>query len=420
VSVWEFLWPLMTGALLVVEEPGGHRDPRHLARTIEAEGVTVCHFVPSMLARFLDGAPPESLGSLRAVFASGEALPVETARRFLALGLDARLYNLYGPTEAAIDVSVWDCALPSAREGVLPIGRPIANLALHILDPDLQAVPVGVPGELHIGGVGLAAGYLGRPGLTADRFIPDPGGTPGARLYKTGDLARWLPDGSIEFLGRLDFQVKLRGLRIEIGEIEHHLAGLPGVGQCAVVVQKTPAGSDMLVAFIQPQGDPPPAEFLRRELKNFLPEYMIPARFEAIDGMPLNANGKLDRKRLAARPLSLAAESVDFATADATERTIQAIWRGVLQLERVGVEQNFFELGGNSLLMVQVHQALGAELGREIPLVKLFAHPTVRGLARYLDEPDDRTEQQERDIESTRQGRARLQRMRASRAKLEA
>lgn len=414
VSVWEFLWPLMQGAVLVLAEPGGHRDPSYLASTIEEEGITVCHFVPSMLSQFLEKSPRAQLGSLSAVFASGEALPGETVRRFRVLDLKAQLYNLYGPTEAAIDVSVWDCVRPAVREGVVPIGRPITNIELQVLDADLQALPVGIPGELHIGGVGLAIGYLARPGLTAERFIPHPFGPPGSRLYKTGDLARWLPDGAIEYLGRLDFQVKLRGLRIEIGEIEHHLVRHPGVAQCAVVLSRTPAGEDVLVAYVQPTADMPSIEELRGLLRSFLPEYMVPARFEHIATWPLNTNGKLDRRQLTARPFATVAR-VDFGTANASERLVQGIWASVLQLERVGVEQNFFELGGNSLVMVRVHQALTEQLGRDLPLVKLFAHPTVRSLARYLDDVQDETALCEQEIESDRIGRRRLRQMQAQR-----
>lgn len=418
VSVWELLWPLTRGAMLVLAAPGGHRDPAYLAGLIAAEGITVCHFVPSALGGFLQVARASQLESLRVVFASGEALPASVGDAFLGLGLPARLYNLYGPTEAAIDVSVWDCHRAPCRPGVVPIGRPIDNIELLVLDPDLQPQPPGVPGELYIGGVGLAFGYLGRPGLTAERFIPHPLGEPGERLYRTGDSARWLPDGNLEFLGRLDHQVKLRGLRIELGEIEHHLGSLPGVALVAVLMRTAQSGEQVLVGYVQPAGPQVPSEDeLRRALRAYLPEYMIPSRFEILAELPLNTNGKLDRKRLGARPVAAPARVVDCRSGSPTEALIQGIWQEILGLPEIGTEQSFFELGGTSLSMVRVHQALSERLDREIPLVKLFAHPSVRALARFLDQPEETVadETQSRAIERERSGRQRLTQIKARR-----
>ncbi|MFL6234488.1 MAG: amino acid adenylation domain-containing protein, partial [Thermoanaerobaculia bacterium] len=236
VSVWEFFWPLLTGARLVMARPGGHQDPNYLVRTINAEGITTMHFVPSMLQVFLEAPGVESCASLIRVMASGEALPYELQRRFHAR-LGAGLHNLYGPTEAAVDVTWWTCER-DGRRALVPIGRPVANTQIHLLDASFHPVPVGVPGELYIGGIQVGRGYLGRPELTAERFIPDPfSAAPGARLYRTGDLARYLPDGAVDFLGRIDHQVKLRGLRIELGEIEAAIAAHAAVREAVVLVR---------------------------------------------------------------------------------------------------------------------------------------------------------------------------------------
>ncbi len=252
VSVWEFFWPLMTGATLVVARPGGHRDPTYLVNLIAEEGITALHFVPSMLSIFLEATGLERCRTLRQVFASGEALPFELQERFFER-LGAELHNLYGPTEAAVDVTYWACG-PNRQQASVPIGRPIANTQIYILDMQLQPVPIGVPGELHIGGVGLARGYLNRPDLTEQKFIADPfSQQAGARLYKTGDLARFLADGSIEYLGRIDHQVKLRGFRIELGEVEAVLAQCPGVSQTVVVVREDNPGGKQLVAYVVPK-----------------------------------------------------------------------------------------------------------------------------------------------------------------------
>jgi len=253
VSVWEFFWPLMTGAGLVVARPEGHRDARYLAQLIDASGVTTLHFVPSMLQVFLDEPRDSGLESLRQVFCSGEALPKALRDRFLERYPGKALHNLYGPTEAAVDVSFWDCRQDSGYEGV-PIGRPVANTQLYVLDKHLRPVPVGVAGELFIGGVQLARGYLERADLTAERFIPDPHSQePGARLYRTGDLARHLPDGNIDYLGRIDHQVKIRGFRIELGEIEAALAAHPAIRESVVLDHTDPSGDKRLVAYVVPE-----------------------------------------------------------------------------------------------------------------------------------------------------------------------
>ena len=239
VSVWEFFWPLQQGARLVMARPDGHRDPLYLQELIERRGVTTLHFVPSMLQQFVETADPARCGSLLRVVCSGEALPAALVERFHErFPAPTGLHNLYGPTEAAVDVSYWPCTRDGAA-GVVPIGRPVWNTALYVLDTGLRPVPVGAPGELYIGGVQVARGYQGRAALTAERFVPDPFSTEGgARLYRTGDLARWRADGAIEYLGRLDYQVKVRGFRIELGEIEAALAAHPDVREAVVLARE--------------------------------------------------------------------------------------------------------------------------------------------------------------------------------------
>jgi amino acid adenylation domain-containing protein len=385
VSVWELFWPLMTGARLVMARPGGHQDSGYLASLIAAERITTLHFVPSMLQLFLDEpALPAACASLRRVICSGEALPLELARRFHER-LDAPLFNLYGPTEAAVDVSWWACEREPERPCV-PIGVPIANLQLFILDRWLQPVPAGIPGELFIGGVGLARGYLGRPGLTAERFLPHPfapAAAPGQRLYRTGDIARFLADGAIEYLGRTDHQVKLRGFRIELGEIEAALAALPAVREALVVLRREPSGDGRLVAYLvaEPAGSLEPAE-LRAHLRQSLPEHMVPAAFVVLERFPLSPNGKLDRAALPPPTQPAAAATLPESS---LEQAIAAAWRDVLGVPVVGLHDNFFDLGGHSLLLARVYSALRPTLGPDVPLLELYRYPTVHSLAAYLD-----------------------------------
>ncbi|MBQ1059238.1 non-ribosomal peptide synthetase [Micromonospora sp. C41] len=400
VSVWEFFWPLMTGATLVVARPDGHRDGAYLVDTIRSEQVTTVHFVPSMLQAFLREPDVERCVSLRRVICSGEALPRDLQDRFFTRSA-AELHNLYGPTEAAIDVTAWACRRDDSRP--VPIGRPIANTQVYVLDRHLQPVPVGVPGELHIGGVNVALGYLNRPELTAERFVADPFATPAptggaavtgdrdddrppARLYKTGDLGRIRADGAIEYLGRLDHQVKLRGFRIELGEIEAALTACPGVTE-AVVVARAHGGDTRLVAYLAGPAVPATGELISR-LKERLPDYMVPAVFTTLDALPLTPNGKVDRSALPEPDLARPElRSPYVAPRDELERTVAGIWRELLGVEQVGVDDNFFELGGHSLLMAEARLRLVAAAGRDVTLVELFQFPTVAALAGYLNRP---------------------------------
>lgn len=381
VSVWEFFWPPMTGARLVVAEPGKHKDPAYLCETIRARGITTLHFVPSMLQAFLMEPGAGALPSLRRVICSGEALPFDLQQKFFAASR-AGLHNLYGPTEAAIDVTHWECRRNSS-EAAVPIGHPIANTRIHILDRYLNEVPPGMPGELHIGGVNVARGYLNRPELTAEKFIPDPF-FPGATLYKTGDLARHREDGALEYLGRIDHQIKIRGFRIELGEIESVLLQNPEVREAVVIASEETPGDKRLIAYVCRTRSAPsrPVTDLREFLKTRLPDYMLPAVFVALDAMPLSANGKLDRKALPA-PLPARPEMRNryAAPRTAVEETLAKIWRDVLRIDQAGIEDDFFELGGDSILSIHVVSRAN-RAGLRITARQLFEHPRIADLAK--------------------------------------
>ncbi|NXY99245.1 amino acid adenylation domain-containing protein, partial [Streptomyces sp. BR123] len=299
VSAWEFFWPLLAGASIVVARPGGHVDPGYLARLLRDERVTVAHFVPSVLGLFLRDRAASGCASLRYVFASGEALPVATMKQFFrVLPGGAELHNLYGPTEAAIDVTHWACR-PDWDEPTVPIGRPIARTRIHLVDERMARVPDGTPGEIVIGGAGVALGYHGRPELTAERFVASPfADDPSPRLYRTGDLGQLGPDGEIRYLGRIDSQFKLRGLRIEPEEVEAALTELPGVSEARVLPVTDPATGEQVLAAVCVEADgtlAPSVGQLRRDLARSLPPYLVPSSFRFVDRLPLTANGKLDR-----------------------------------------------------------------------------------------------------------------------------
>ncbi|MGC4890936.1 amino acid adenylation domain-containing protein [Micromonospora sp. DT227] len=389
VSVWEFFWPLRTGARLVLAKPGGHKDAGYLRDLLVSERITTTHFVPSMLTVFLAEEGVEAATALRRVICSGEELPLTSAVDFTARLPWCGLHNLYGPTEAAIDVTSWACEPDRlAQVTSVPIGAPIANLRLHVLDASGAQCPVGVAGELHIGGVGLARGYHRRPALTAEKFVPDPFcGEPGARLYRTGDLARWVvgPDGAgvIEFLGRIDHQVKLRGLRIELGEIESALREQPDVTEATVIVREDSPGDKRLTAYLVGAAE---HAALKAALKDTLPEYMVPAAFVTLDALPLTPNGKLDRKALPAPVVTREASVALVEPRDDTERALAAIWSEVLGVETLGIDDDFFDLGGHSMLATQVVAKIRkAELGgRAVGVMDLFQKRTIRDLAAFI------------------------------------
>ncbi|EPP3880660.1 non-ribosomal peptide synthase/polyketide synthase [Pseudomonas aeruginosa] len=373
VSVWEFFWPLMSGARLVVAAPGDHRDPAKLVALINREGVDTLHFVPSMLQAFLQDEDVASCTSLKRIVCSGEALPADAQQQVFAKLPQAGLYNLYGPTEAAIDVTHWTC-MEEGKDAV-PIGRPIANLACYILDGNLEPVPVGVLGELYLAGRGLARGYHQRPGLTAERFVASPF-VAGERMYRTGDLARYRADGVIEYAGRIDHQVKLRGLRIELGEIEARLLEHPWVREAAVLA----VDGKQLVGYVVLESEGGDwREALAAHLAKSLPEYMVPAQWLALERMPLSPNGKLDRKALPAPEVSVAQAGYS-APRNAVERTLAEIWQDLLGVERVGLDDNFFSLGGDSIVSIQV-VSRARQAGLQLSPRDLFQHQNIRSLA---------------------------------------
>jgi amino acid adenylation domain-containing protein len=380
VSVWELFWPLMTGAAMVLAQPGGQQDAEYLTQVMARHAVTIAHFVPSMLALFLDELGISRLTPLRRIMCSGEQLPHPLAARFRALLPKVELHNLYGPTEAAVDVTWWDCSRP-APSGVVPIGHPIANTQAYVLDRRLMQAPGNVPGELYLGGVQLALGYLHRPALTATRFVAHPLAGPGGRLYRTGDRVRRLPDGSLEFLGRLDSQVKIRGNRVELGEIEQVLGQHPSVREAAVIVEDQGHGPQ-LVAYLTGTGADPQA--LREYLQHELPRYMLPDKFTILAAMPVNHNGKLDRAALPGLSIDSAPPAPAQLAAPATprEESVIEVFCDVLGVAEIDVTGSFFDLGGNSYDAVRaIRRIEGATVGL------LGAYPSVRELAAALDEP---------------------------------
>ncbi|WP_149551252.1 non-ribosomal peptide synthetase [Streptomyces marokkonensis] len=382
VSVWEFFLPLISGATLVVAAPGAHSDPAALGRLIGAERISTVHFVPSMLEVFLTAADPADCAGLRRVICSGEALSGRTAQRFLTtLGAGphapAELHNLYGPTEAAVDVTAHHCGHGEPHNGV-PIGRPVWNTRVLVLDAALRPAPAGVAGELYLAGVQLADGYLGRPGLSAERFVADPWGPPGTRMYRTGDLARWTADGELEFLGRVDHQVKIRGFRVEPGEIEAALAAPPGVDQAVVVARDdNPAepGDHRLVAYLVPApGAIPDPDELRNLVAAALPAHMVPAAFVVLDRLPTTANGKLDRRALPAPDYG--AGRAGRAALTAAEELLCGLFAEVLGADTVTMDDDFFALGGHSLLAGRLVTRVRSVLGAELTVRDVFEAPT--------------------------------------------
>ncbi|WP_422368096.1 amino acid adenylation domain-containing protein [Pelagibius sp.] len=378
VSVWEFFWPFMTGARLAIAPPDAHGDPQALRAVIDAERVSTLHFVPSML----QAALPELTGctSIERIICSGEALSPELKQETLATLPRAELHNLYGPTEAAIDVSYWHCR--EDERSTVPIGRPIANIRLQILDSALNPVPVGVPGELYLSGVGLARGYLGRPDLTAERFLPDPFGPPGSRMYRTGDLVRREAEGVIDYLGRLDQQVKIRGLRVELGEVETWLRRQEDIADAAVI-----AHGDLLAAYVVPKSDLNDGwqGELKTALTAQLPDYMVPTLFTALDAFPLSSNGKLNRKAL---PRPEGRRQSYRAPQTAIQKDLATVWQEVLDCTEVGLDDNFFDLGGYSLAAIRAIALVRARLDRDVPLRTFIESQTLEALAAQLEAGD--------------------------------
>ena len=386
IHVLELLWTLARGFKVVVQpemEQAG--DDESLAEQIRRHAVTHFQCTPSLAALLIAESGVDALAPLQRLLLGGEALPGALAAQIRTVLPDG-LVNMYGPTET----TVWSATHPATEsDGTVPIGRPIANTRVYVLDAAFRPQPVGVSGELFIAGAGVTRGYHNRPGLTADRFVPEPfGGDAGARMYRTGDRARWRADGTLEFLGRADFQVKIRGFRIEPGEIEAALKQHPPVREAAVVVRQDTPGDARLVGYVVAEPDFTESA-ARGYLRERLPEYMVPAAFVVLDALPLTPNGKLDRRALPAPGIVRRDAAEAFvAPRGETEAVIAAAWAEVLGVEQVGVEDNFFDLGGNSMLLARVAAALKERLGREVRIVELFRHPTVAALATSLSPPD--------------------------------
>jgi len=384
VAIGELLWPLVSGLRLVIARPGGHQEPDYLARLITEAGIRVCHFVPTMLRLFL--ADPAAAGcrhTLDRVLCSGEELVPELVAEFSRQLPGVELHNLYGPAEAAIEVSAARVDQPAEGQptGRTSIGSPLPGVRLYVLNAAAAATPIGVPGELHIGGVALARGYLGQPGLTAERFVPDPFGDSG-RLYRTGDRARWRPDGSLEFLGRTDNQLKIRGQRVEPADIEASLTSHPAVSAAAVRAEED---QRLLAYLVCTEPAPTPAE-LREHLAGRLPRYMVPADFVLLPELPIGPNGKVAYRELsAAGRLPMSGGTGYQPAGNPVEQALADIWSALLGVPRVGVHDDFYDLGGHSLLAIRIITRVREVFGVELDVADLLLHrPTVAGLAEVV------------------------------------
>jgi amino acid adenylation domain-containing protein len=392
VSVWELTWAIFYGARIVFAQPEGHKDSVYLAELIEREQITVIHFVPSMLSVFEETVGGDerlrgSCESLRYIFCSGEALTLQQVKESQRLFGGAEIHNLYGPTEASIDVLYYDCNDRDIQEVL--IGKPIYNTTMYILDDEKKPVPVGAAGELYIGGVGVARGYLNKPELTAEKFIANPYQSEEEKargyngmLYRTGDLVRYMPDGNIEYLGRNDFQVKIRGFRIELGEIESRLLEYKGIKQ-AVVVARERGGEKYLTAYYTGEGELDESG-LRAHIEGRLPEYMVPAAYVRLEEMPVTVNGKLDRGAL---PESEIQDTERYeGPADEMERRLCGIYGEILGIDTgsVSVWGDFFRLGGNSIMAIKLANRIQKESGEGIQVADIFKYRTVRKLAEAI------------------------------------
>jgi amino acid adenylation domain-containing protein len=386
-SIFEIVMAWRSGATLYLTSEDLALPGAALAQLLREQAVTHVTLSPSVLAVM----PDEQIPSLRTIIVAGEACPAELVQRW---GVGRRFFNAYGPTEATVWATVAECQPNGQRP---TIGQPIINAQIYLLDSHLQPVPVGVPGELHIGSVGLARGYLNCPDLTATRFIPNPfSSKPGSRLYKTGDLARFMPGGDIDYLGRIDHQVKVRGFRIELGEVESVLGQYQGVRDVVLLAKGDTLGDSRIVAYVVPEGNAVlNINELRQHLNERLPEYMVPASFVMLEALPLTSNGKVDRRALLQLNGSNQESELEYiAPRNETEQIIAAIWQDALQTEKVGIDDNFFDLGGHSLLMVGVHNKLKERFKKDLPIADLFKHPTVRLLTQCFNEETKQTSSQ--------------------------
>ncbi|GAW87412.1 hypothetical protein bplSymb_SCF08301P012 [Bathymodiolus platifrons methanotrophic gill symbiont] len=400
VSVWEFFWPLMYGARLVVARPEGHQDPRYLTDLVNEENVSVIHFVPSMLKIYLDYVGFDKPSSLKRIFCSGEELSTTLKNRCLAQLKGVNLHNLYGPTEAAIDVTYWDC-IEASHELRVPIGRPISNVKIYILDNLLNPVAVGESGEIYIGGVAVGRGYINNKSLTEKYFFQDPFSNERANIYKTGDIGKWKVDGNIEYLGRNDNQLKIRGLRIEAGEIEEHIKCLPTIKDAAVIVRNDSTEQKKLIAYliIEEKQQRPLDKDLRKSLATKLPDYMIPNLFMVLSKFPLTSSGKLDRKSLATPKDSIHRLTQDVVDPKSDlEGLIAMLWSDILKVSDVGHGDNFFALGGDSLSALGFEVALRQHNIYVQNFGAIYLNQTVETYAAFIKESMSDEQQQEKKL----------------------
>ncbi|MDF2974582.1 MAG: Non-ribosomal peptide synthetase [Microvirga sp.] len=391
ISVWQCLTALLCGGRVQIVPDEVVRDPQRLLEEVESRGITILEIVPSLIAGILEGSVAVMPSRLRWVMPTGEALSPALCRQWFTSYPTIPLLNAYGPAECSDDVAMYPILDPPASDTVhMPIGRPLQNLRLYVLNAAMEPVPVGVSGELCVGGEGVGRGYLNDPVRTAEAFVPDSfGQESGARLYKTGDLARYRTDGNIEFLGRVDHQVKIRGFRIELGEIEARLCEHLAVRDAVVIVREDRPGDKRLVAYVVPltsRSEEPAvdSEELRLVLKGQLPDYMVPSVFVSLDALPLTPNGKVDRRALPA-PEDSQLDDRYAVPRTATEEILSGLWADVLGLKRVGIHDHFFELGGHSLLATQVVSRIRTAFQVELPLRTLFDHPTIAALATAVE-----------------------------------
>ncbi|PJI07373.1 MULTISPECIES: non-ribosomal peptide synthetase [Clostridium] len=386
VSVWEILWWSFVGAQVRMLVPGGEKDPREITKSIKEGKITVLHFVPSMLNVFMDYVisedKVEDIESLEKVFTSGEALKVEQANIFneeIGRVNNTRLINLYGPTEASVDVTYYECM---EKEEKIPIGKPIDNTKIYIVDKNNKMLPIGVAGELCISGCGVARGYLNNEKLTNEKFAQNPY-EPGEKMYRTGDLARWLPDGNIEYLGRIDHQVKIRGFRIELGEIESNILKLEGIKE-TIVLARDGAVNKYLCAYYAGEKEYSVGEF-REELKKSMPDYMVPSYFIKLESMPLTLNGKINRKALPEPQGKIDTGAEYEAPRNEIEQKLVQIWEDVLGVQDIGINDDFFSLGGDSLSATTLTGRIFKVLNVEVPLKEIFNNGNIKGLSEYIE-----------------------------------
>jgi amino acid adenylation domain-containing protein len=391
-SIWETYWPLSVGAMSALARAGGQRDSRYLIREIEEKRITVMHFVPGMLRVVLGEDGIERSESLREVFCGGEVLGEELVRRYRE-NVRGELYNQYGPTETTVNATYWNCECVRKGRSV-PIGRPYPGVRVYVMDEEMEAMPVGVEGEIYIGGEGVTRGYVGGSDQTAERYLPDPNGSEGGRVYRTGDLGRWAEEGLLEIGGRRDNQVKVRGYRVEPGEIEEELKRKEGIKESAVIAREDRRGGKMLVAYVVgEEGEEVKQEEVKRYLRGRIPEYLVPSVIVKVGELALTANGKVDRRRLEEMELDRSGEEgkEEGREKRPVEEVIGGIWSEVLGVEEVGLSENFFDIGGHSLLATQVVSRMREALNVEVELRAIFEEPTLEGLSRVVEDKMART-----------------------------